>query len=112
MARDCVTFDGAWQETFDDESQAVEWAEAVSKTGRLVVVTRRRFRLHSFFTAFPQERREEARRAWTTRVGDFFPFLFGSADAQHHHGGDWGGFGGGGHGGIGGGHGGHGGHAG
>jgi hypothetical protein len=41
MPRYKVGFDGAWQEAFDDEAEAVEWAEELADTGRVVFVVRR-----------------------------------------------------------------------
>jgi hypothetical protein len=59
-----VGFDGKWQENFESQHDALVWAEEVARTGRLVwVIERRRLRTR-LVTAFPTERREEARRAW------------------------------------------------
>jgi hypothetical protein len=38
-----VGFDGKWQETFADQEEAIEWAEEVAATGRVVEVVTRRF---------------------------------------------------------------------
>jgi hypothetical protein len=59
-----VGFDGKWQERFESEVEASEWAEEVARTGRLVWVIERRLLRIRLVTAFPVERREEARRRW------------------------------------------------
>lgn len=53
-----VGFDGKWQEKFDDEEEAVEWAREVAETGRTVEVIKRRFGFYSFVTGFPESERE------------------------------------------------------
>ena len=40
MGKYSVLFDGKWQERFDDFEEALEWAQAVADTGRLVFVAR------------------------------------------------------------------------
>jgi hypothetical protein len=35
-----VAFDGKWQERFRDRAEALEWAQAVGETGRVVYVVR------------------------------------------------------------------------
>src|SRR5512144_2928235 len=41
-AKFCVAFDGQWQEDFDTLSEAVQWAQEVSATGRMTWVAERR----------------------------------------------------------------------
>lgn len=53
-----VGFDGRWQERFNDEGEAVAWAEEVGATGRTVEVVKRRFGLYKFVTGFPESQRE------------------------------------------------------
>ena len=61
-----VSFDGKWQEDFDNLRDAVEWAEEVSETGRMTWVVE--FRLAGLSkrlrATFPEERREEAEERW------------------------------------------------
>lgn len=81
MATYRVAFDGKWQGKFDDLADAVEWAKAVSETGRTTwVVEHRALRLRSRLRAtFPEERREEAEKAWSTRSynpGENLPLIF------------------------------------
>jgi hypothetical protein len=67
MAKYEVGFDGRWQETFDDRSEAIEWAQEVAETGRVVdVVLKRRFLPRKFLTAFPESKRAAREAAWTT----------------------------------------------
>ena len=51
-----VGFDGRWQETFDERDQAIQWAQEVAETGRVVDVIRKyRFLpFRMFVTAFPE----------------------------------------------------------
>lgn len=65
MAKYEVGFDGSWQETFDDRGDAIEWAQEVAKTGRVVdVVLKRRFLPRRFLTAFPESERAAREAAW------------------------------------------------
>jgi hypothetical protein len=67
MATFRVAFDGEWQEDFDTLAEAAEWAQEVSRTGRMTwVVERRRLSLRQLRlrAVFPEERAEEAREAW------------------------------------------------
>lgn len=59
MATFIVGFDGKWQEKFDDEDDAVSWAEEVAETGRTVEVVRRRLGVYKFVTGFPKSEREK-----------------------------------------------------
>jgi len=66
MAKYEVGFDGRWQETFDDRNQAIEWAQEVAETGRVVdVVIKRRLLPRRFLTAFPESEREAREAAWS-----------------------------------------------
>lgn len=66
MARFEVGFDGRWQEVFDDREQAIQWAEEVAETGRVVdVVLKRRFLPRQFVTAFPESERAARKAAWS-----------------------------------------------
>lgn len=66
MAKYEVGFDGRWQETFDDRDQAIQWAQEVAETGRVVdVVLRRRFLPRRLLTAFPESERAAREAAWT-----------------------------------------------
>lgn len=69
MATYRVGFDGRWQESFKSKEKALEWAEAVSRTGRFVWVAERRWLQWHFVTAFPEDRREAARKIWTGSSG-------------------------------------------
>jgi len=65
-----VAFDGKWQETFDFEDEAMEWAREVGETGRLVwVIEKRRLRRSRLSAVFPAERADEGRLLWDNRVG-------------------------------------------
>lgn len=77
MAKYEVGFDGAWQETFDDRDEAVQWAQNVSETGRIVdVVVKRRGLPRKFLTAFPESERAAREAAWTvpTSYASIGPF--------------------------------------
>ena len=70
MPRYRVAFDGEWQETFDFEDEAMEWAREVGETGRLVwVIEKRRLRREKLLAVFPDERADEGRLLWNNRVG-------------------------------------------
>jgi hypothetical protein len=65
MARYIVGFDGRWQETFEDRGEAIQWAEEVAETGRVVdVVLKRRFLPRKLLTAFPESERAAREAAW------------------------------------------------
>ncbi|HET7121710.1 MAG TPA: hypothetical protein VFI17_10765 [Solirubrobacterales bacterium] len=103
MATYIVGFDGKWQESFDDLTEATGWAEEVAETGRVVEVVSRRFGFHKFVTGFPLSEREALRARWA------MPWLGGSmvfGDGGTYGSACGGGGGGGGHGGGGHGHGG------
>jgi hypothetical protein len=60
-----VGFDGRWQEIFEDRDQAIEWAQEVAETGRVVdVVVKRRLLPRRFLTAFPESERAAREAAW------------------------------------------------
>ncbi len=69
MARYQVGFDGKWQEAFDDEATATEWAKTVGDTGRLVYVARRRYGWRSLIAVFPEDRFAEGKANWGWRGG-------------------------------------------
>jgi hypothetical protein len=71
MATFTVGFDNKWQETFDNEGEAVAWAQEVSGTGRTVEVMKRRFGFCSFLTGFPESERAALRARWKRPVGLF-----------------------------------------
>jgi len=65
MAKYEVGFDGRWQETFDDREQAIQWAQEVAETGRVVdVVLKRRLLPRKLLTAFPESERAGREAAW------------------------------------------------
>jgi hypothetical protein len=69
MARFRVAFDGRWQEDFDTLPEAEEWAQEVSATGRTTYVIEHRRLSNHFRLAFPEERADEAKRAWKRENG-------------------------------------------
>ncbi len=74
MATYEVGFDGRWQEAFDNLDEAVQWAQEVAETGRVVdVVQRRRFLLRKFVTAFPESELAARKAAWSV------PWISGGA---------------------------------
>jgi hypothetical protein len=74
MAKFMVSFDGKWQEDFDALDQAIEWADEVAATGRMVWVVERRFlRRDRLRATFPKERREIAEAAWDAVVTTYPP---------------------------------------
>jgi hypothetical protein len=64
-AKFCVAFDSQWQEDFDTLSEAVQWAQEVSSTGRMTWVAERRpfFRVR-LRAVFPESRAQEGKKAW------------------------------------------------
>lgn len=69
-----VAFDGEWQEDFDTLSDAAEWAQQVSGTGRTTWVVERRSRWllrrsNRLRAVFPEEARGEAEKSWLWAVG-------------------------------------------
>jgi hypothetical protein len=65
MATYEVRFDGTRSEVFEDRDQAIEWAEEVADTGRIVdVVLKRRLWPEQLLTAFPESEREAREAAW------------------------------------------------
>jgi hypothetical protein len=65
MAKYIVGFDGRWQETFEDRGEAIQWAEEVAATGRVVdVVLKRRLLPRKLLTAFPESERAAREAAW------------------------------------------------
>jgi hypothetical protein len=58
MTRYILGYESDWQETYDDEAEAIERAEEVATYGHTVEVVRRRFGFHSFVTGFPESERE------------------------------------------------------
>jgi hypothetical protein len=71
MATFTVGFDNKWQETFDNEGDAVAWAQEVAGTGRTVEVMKRRFGFCSFLTGFPESERAALRARWRRPIGLF-----------------------------------------
>ena len=68
MARYRVAFDGHWQEEFDYEEDAMEWAEEVAEPTRVVYVVRAgRLRRHRLLAVFPTLSSAEGRRRWRWR---------------------------------------------
>jgi hypothetical protein len=66
MATYEVRFDGRLQEAFDDREEAIEWAEEVAETGRVVdVAFKRRLMPPKFVTAFPESERAAREAAWS-----------------------------------------------
>ena len=49
-----VGFDGKWQEHFDEQADAVEWAKEVAETGRVVYVDERRWYRTKLVKVFPR----------------------------------------------------------
>ena len=69
-AKFSVAFDGQWQEEFDTLSEAVEWAQEVSATGRMTWVAERRpFFLVRLRAVFPESRAQEGKRPIGARRG-------------------------------------------
>ncbi len=101
-----VGFDGKWQEKFDFEDDAVEWAREVAATGRTVEVARRRLGFCKFLTGFPESERDALAARWKRPPIGLFGNggAYGSNAAGHHYGHAHGGHGGGGGHGHGGGH--------
>jgi len=65
MAKYEVGFDGRWQDAFDAEDEAIQWAREVAETGRVVdVVLKRRVLPRRFVTAFPESERAAREAAW------------------------------------------------
>ena len=64
MATFRVCFDGEWQGDFDTLTDAEEWAQEVSLTGRTTYVIERRAFICRFRSAFPVERADEAKKHW------------------------------------------------
>ena len=63
MARYWVAFDGRWQSTFHDRDQAIDWANEVGDTGRVVHVIERRWFRPKLIASFP-ENDPRAAQAW------------------------------------------------
>ena len=63
-----VGFDGRWQETFDDRDEAIQWAQEVAGTGRVVdVISKYRlFPFRKFVTAFPESAYAVRKAAWSS----------------------------------------------
>ena len=65
MAKYLVAFDGSWQESFTNYDEAIEWAQEVAETGRIVdVIVKKRLRPRRFLTAFPESERAARQAAW------------------------------------------------
>jgi hypothetical protein len=96
MATFTVGFDGRWQETFDNEGEAVTWAREVADTGRTVEVMKRRFGFCKFLTAFPESERAALRARWRRPIGLFIGATAGGVYGSAAGGGCGGGEGGGG----------------
>jgi hypothetical protein len=75
-----VAFDGAWQGRFAALAEAIEWADAVAETDRIVFVAKGPFR--RLVATLPESRAEEGRRLWDARGGPLRPPGDGVAD-QH-----------------------------
>jgi hypothetical protein len=80
-------YGGKWQQSFGDPDAAVRVAKALADDGLVVEVVRRRFGLHSFFTAFPESEREALKSRWR-----LFPLWWGlggdggtGGSISHHH---------------------------
>ena len=67
MARYRVGFDGEWQASFDDETEARTWAAEVAETGRTVLVVRRRMLRSQLVLALPDT--PENREGWNPGRG-------------------------------------------
>jgi hypothetical protein len=66
MAKYEVGFDGRWHVTFADREEAIQWAQEVAETGRVVdVVLKRRLLPRRFLTAFPESKRAARKAAWS-----------------------------------------------
>lgn len=67
MAKYEVGFDGRWQETFDDRDQAIQWAQEVAETGRVVdvILKYRLLPFRKFVTAFPESEYAARKAAWS-----------------------------------------------
>lgn len=69
MAKYRVGFDAQWQESFDDEADAVSWAEEASDEGRTVYVVRWGWPRRRLIAVFPRSREAEAKESWRKRRG-------------------------------------------
>ena len=70
MPRYRVAFDGKWREDFDDESEAVAWAEEVADTGRTVFVVKwTRPLRRELIAVCPEEHREMYEKEWRKGFG-------------------------------------------
>jgi hypothetical protein len=81
-------YGGKWQQSFRDPDVAVRVAEGLAEAGVVVEVVRKRFGLHSFFTAFPESEREALRSRW--RILPLWSFgdsggTGGNLSHHHHH---------------------------
>jgi len=65
MGKWYVGFDGRWRESFHDQDEALEWAQEVAETGRIVDVAKRHLLIGKrFVTAFPESQREIREAIW------------------------------------------------
>lgn len=94
MATFIVGFDNKWQEKFDDEAGAIQWAREVADTGRTVEVIKRRFGFCRFLTGFPESKQAELRARWKRPVGLFLGASAAGIYGSPGGGGDCGGGGG------------------
>jgi hypothetical protein len=62
-----VAFDGKWQARFRNRGEALQWARAVSETGRLVHVVRSGSIRSKLVAVFPENQTEEGQRLWKIR---------------------------------------------
>ena len=75
MSRYRVGFDGHWQENFETEEDAIEWAKGVGETRRTVYVARvRPIGRHTLVAVFPKSNSAEGRRRWRKHRGNYAPW--------------------------------------
>jgi hypothetical protein len=59
-----VGFDGRWQDTFDYEDEAVEWAKEVADADRVVFVVEQRLLRSKLIAVFPESEAATWRDVW------------------------------------------------
>lgn len=68
MTRYQLSYDGRWQETFDEEARALSFGrEVAEETDRLVFVVRRGLVRSRLLAVFPESRTEVGEHLWKVR---------------------------------------------
>jgi len=69
MAKFRLSYDGRWQERFEDEARALEFARELGEaTGRLVYVVRQGFIRSKLLAVFPESHTELGEEMWKARA--------------------------------------------